>query len=197
MIPDFQNFTLEHCKRLVLEYQKTKDVETFRILLAKFDLYILYVINKFKMRYNYLRGEDPQELYHTGIIGFQKGLLSLTPELDPFFVLLNIKDCVRTELKQTYSYKSKELSYEVLPEIISNDDTERDFDVKLLCDYISDSSDFSDRERKLLILRFKDGKEVKEIAKELGCSEINVYKRLESLVQRVKVLFSDSFKDFY
>ena len=197
MIPDFQNFTLEHCKRLVLEYQKTKDVETFRILLAKFDLYILYVINKFKMQYTYLRGEDPQDLYHTGIIGFQKGLLSLKPELDPFFVLLNIKDYVRLELKQTYSYKSKELGYEILPEIVSNDDTERDLDVKLLFDYISTSNDFSEREKRLLTLRFKYGKEVKEIAKELGCSDINVYKRLESIIQRVKVLFSDSFKDFY
>ena len=117
MIPDFQNFTPDHCKELILKFQETRDPEILSILLAKFDRYILYVIYEMRKQVFYLQNEEMQDLYHTGILGFIKGINAFKPHLDSFFIILVIKAYIKSELKQFYSYKDREMSYENIPEI--------------------------------------------------------------------------------
>ena len=122
MIPDFQNFTLDHCKELIIRYQDNGDTEAANLLLARFDRYILYVVYEMKKKTPYLQGEEPQELYHTGVLGFYKGIAAFKRHLKPFFVILVIKAYIKSELKQVYSYKNREAGYEVFPEATSSEE---------------------------------------------------------------------------
>jgi hypothetical protein len=78
MIEDFQNWSFQRCKELALEYQKNKDKTLFCSLLARFDRYILHCIHSIRKKLPRVRGEEMQELYHTGIVGFEKGLFGTT-----------------------------------------------------------------------------------------------------------------------
>ena len=84
------------------------------------------------------------------------------------------------------------MSYENIPEISSIEEVERDLDLKLLFDFIKESKDLTDEKRELLTLRFREGKSVREIAQKLNCLEVTVYKRLERVIKKLKVLFVDS-----
>lgn len=189
MIPDFQNFTLEHCRDLIVTYQETNDPKIFSTLLARFDRYILYVIYEMKKKTPYLQGEDPQDLYHTGILGFHKGICAFKTHLKPFFIILVIKAYIKSELKQFYSYKNREAGYEILPEVASTEELERDLDLKLLFDFIQDSEDLTTEEKQIITLRFKEDKSVKEICETLDCLSVTLYKKLERIMHKLKQVF--------
>jgi RNA polymerase sigma factor (sigma-70 family) len=191
MIPDFQNWTPEHCKEIIVEYQETKNPELLAILLARFDRYILYVIYEMRKKSPYLWDEEVQDLYHTGILGFHKGILAFKPHLKSFFIILVIKAYVKSELKQFYSYKNRETVCEELPTVADFGDTERQLDANLLFDFVEKSEDLLDREKELLKLRFKEGKTVEDIAQIVGLAEITIYHRLERVVKKLKKLFPD------
>lgn len=192
MIPDFQNFTLDHCKDLIVKFQETNDPSISSILLARFDRYILYVIYEMRKKTPYLQSEEPQDLYQTGVVGFYKGISAFKTHLKPFFVILVIKAYIKSELKQTYSYKNREAGYEVLPEVASTEETGRELDSKLLFEFIEGSSEFSAEEKVLITLRFKEDQSVKEISKTLNCLSTTVYKKLERIMLKLKQLFPES-----
>ena len=192
MIPDFINFTLDHCKKLILGYQETKDTDIFNILLARFDRYILYVVHEMRKSYPYLRNEEMQDLYHTGILGFHEGLCSFKSSSESIFILAVLKVNIKAELSKFYSYKDKEKGCDVLPDVPVIEEPEKDLELRLLFDFIGHSKDLNEKEKKLLTLRYKEGKTVREISGILGKLEVTVYKRLSRVVKRLKVLLMDS-----
>ena len=191
MIPDFINFTLDHCKKLILEYQETRDTDLFNILLARFDRYILYVVHNMRKSYSYLRNEEMQDLYHTGILGFHKGICAFKSSSESFFVPLVIKLYIKSELGEFYSYKDKEKGCDVLPDVPAIEETEKDLELRLLFDFIEKSKDLNEKEKMLLNLRYKEGKTVREISGILGKLEVTIYKRLSRVVKRLKILLMD------
>lgn len=193
---DFQNFSLEHCKELILEYQKTNNPKTFNILLARFDNYILFMIRNYKRYTSFLYSEDLQELYHTGIIGFHKGVLSFKEHLPVRFITLRLASYIVSELRQTYRYKIKEnvnifemdeLNREIWDKLypcpISKYNTEV---IRLSCELIMSSNILNNEEKELLTMRYFDNLTYHEIAEKLKVSYNVVYRSLEDTINKLQ-----------
>lgn len=191
MIQDFTNFTLKKIKQMIADYQKKQDPETFSLLLAKFDKYILYVIYEMKKSYPYLENERMKELYHTGILGFCKGINAFKLYLDVSMILLVIKAYIKSELKQTYEYKSKEMNCS-LPFISVDPDVSLvNKDAFLLKEIIFSSDLITDREKEIIRLRFFEGLDVKDIAKKLETKDITMFKQLSKLLIKIKNIVTE------
>jgi RNA polymerase sigma factor (sigma-70 family) len=145
-----------------------------------------------RKNYPYLRNEEMQDLYHTGILGFHKGICAIKPTLESFFIVLVLKMHIKSELSLFYSYKDKEKGCDVLPDVPITEETEKELELKLLFDFIEKSKDLNEKEKKLLNLRYREGKTVREISGILGRLEVTIYKRLSRVVKRLKVLLMDS-----
>ena len=193
MIPDFINFNLEKCKELIAKYQKDKDADSFNILLAKFDRYILYVIYEMKKSYPYLQNEDMQELYHTGILGFSKGITAFKLHLDVSMIILVIKAYIKSEIKQTYAYKNKELSCNLSFASSLIADPLAELNNILVKEKIFSSSELTDDEKEMIHLRFFEGKDVKDIAQKQGVKPTTMFKRMSKLLVRVKKIVGKNF----
>ena len=183
---DFHNWSLERCKEEVLSYQQTKEAKYFHNLLARFDRYILYVLYEMRKTNFYLRNEEMQELYHTGILGFHKGLCAFKPHLDPFFLILVIKAYIKSEVKQTYSYKSRESGIESVPVLFEESEIARELDIFMLFELLETSLEFTPRDRQLVHMRFKEDKSVEVIAEHFDITEIAVYKQLGKIIDKLK-----------
>jgi len=194
MILDFQNFSLEKCKELVKRYQETDDPETFRLLLARFDRYILYVLYQLKKNYSYLKNEEMQELYHTGILGFNKGIKAFKLHLHVSLLLLVIKAYIKSEIKQTYSYKNKEIYGGVIPLVTNNlEKNENKLFAFIIKESLFSSNKLNNGEKELLKLRYGDDLTIKEISKKLGMRPITLYKKYERLVVKMKsIIFKET-----
>ena len=193
MIPDFINFNLAKCKELIAKYQKDKDADSFNILLAKFDRYILYVIYEMKKSYPYLQNEDMQELYHTGILGFSKGITAFKLHLDVSMIILVIKAYIKSEIKQTYAYKNKELSCNLSFASSLIADPLAELNNILVKEKIFSSSELTDDEKEMIHLRFFEGKDVKDIAQKQGVKPTTMFKRMSKLLVRVKKIVGENF----
>lgn len=196
-VEDFQNWTLEKCKDVVIEYQQTKKAEIFHNLLARFDRYILHTIYEMRKKTPYLWGEELQELYHTGILGLHKGILAFKNHLPPFFLVLVIKAYIKAELKQAYSYKMRESRVESF--IVQEQEEEtisKELDVYALFNLLENSMEFSAKDKKVILMRYKDGLTVEEIATKLSLPEVNIYKNIQRVVKRLKIKLDSELKNF-
>ena len=195
-IVDFQNWSLHTCKENVIKYQETQSTELFHQLLARFDKYILYVIYEMRKRTPYLWNEEMQELYHTGILGFHKGIMAFKHHLDPFFLILVIKAYIKSELRQMYSYKRRECTCEHFPVIFEEEDITNELDIFALFELLGTSLEFKPRDKEVMIMRFKQNKSVEEIAKHYSLTEIAIYKSLAKIMKKLKKTFREELKRF-
>jgi RNA polymerase sigma factor (sigma-70 family) len=149
-----------------------------------------------RRRTPYLWGEEMQELYHTGILGFHKGISAFKHHLDPCFIILVIKAYVKAEMKQTYSYKRRESGSESIPVLFEESEIARELDIFMLFQLLETSIAFSERDKEVITLRYKEDKSVDAIAKHFGVTEIAVYKNIERVVKRLKRTFDSELKRF-
>jgi RNA polymerase sigma factor (sigma-70 family) len=194
MLEDFTNFSLEKIKKLIANYQITKNTKSLDLLLARFDKYILYVLYDLKRRYSYLFTEEMEELYQTGVLGFYKGIRAFKLHLDPSMILLVIKAYIKCEIKQTYAYKNKEITGNIAPLLTTIDPFSTDKGDFLFRDTLFSSKEFSDEEKEMIRMRFFEGYEVKDIAKKLNKSAPTTFKQLNRLLIRVMALVTEEEK---
>lgn len=186
MIQDFTNYDLKKIKEMIANYQKTKNPDIFNLLLAKFDRYILYVLYEMKKSYAYLKNEEMQELYHTGILGFSRGVKAFKLYLDVSMILLVIKAYIKAEVKQTYAYKNKEMNCNLPFVCVSPDISLMNKDAFLLREIIFSSDLLTDREKEMIKLRFFEELDVKDIAKKLDMVVPTLFKQLNRLMVKIK-----------
>jgi RNA polymerase sigma factor (sigma-70 family) len=191
MIEDFINFSQEKCKRLILEYQQTKEERIFHLLLAKYDRYILKVIFEFQRKCPSLRIEKLQELYHTGIIGFSKSLRSFKEKSDSKYICNHIKCYVISELRNEYiKTESDRKILEELRRRQSNQEPENhewDLSVKMMLE----SKSLSKRDRRVLKYRYVDGLKLVAIGKKMNCHHTTIMDYLKKALKNLKKIAID------
>jgi len=192
MIPDFTNLSLEKCKELVLGYQKTKDPNIFNLLLARFDKYLIYLIYNYNKYVTFLKGEVPQDLYHTSIIGFSKAITVFKEDLPARMLVLRIGSYVVSELKQTYSYKIKEILFDEgeLNNGIDNF-TSPSYEYNKEINNISvnlilSSPILNDCERELLKMKYYEGFTYHEICVKTKLCYSVVFKRVQTALKKIR-----------
>jgi hypothetical protein len=196
LIDDFQNFSLEKCKKLILKYQETKDSEIFYSLLAHFDKYLIFLIYKYNKYVSFLRNEPIQDLYHISILGFLKGILSLKKTLPAEKLILRIGSYVVSELKQNYIYKIKE-NIPIFEEGIINNDISKIFYVKGYQEYnkqlaeisisiILSTSILEKEEKELIILKYINNYTYSEIAKKKNLSYNKTFRLIEGAIIKLQ-----------
>ena len=189
---DFINFTPEHCKRLMIEYQETRDYEIFHTLLAKYDRFILSVIYKFQRKCWSLQEEELQDLYHTGIVGFVKAITSMKETTEAKFILNHIKAYVVRELKMAYLPNHPEPSIEDnILHILPPDNTE-DFQREVTAHMLIESGVITKRERQLLNLYYFEGLSVRKIGKRYRTCHSVIVDRLKKIRHKLRMLINSS-----
>lgn len=188
MIEDFTNLTIEKCKELVLEYQKTRDPKIFSLLIAKFDIFIMYCIRKYRKCVWFVRGESLQELYHVSILGIHKGILTFHKEDSPSSLLWRIKNYLMEELRQEYSYKIKESPEEIGGDILQNKVMEeyKKYREKLFVSTLMNSSILTDYEKELIKLRYLEELTVEEVSKKIGHAYSTTWIHLDQILKKIK-----------
>jgi len=146
-----------------------------------------------KKSYPYLQNEDMQELYHTGILGFSKGITAFKLHLDVSMIILVIKAYIKSEIKQTYAYKNKELSCNLSFASSLIADPLAELNNILVKEKIFSSSELTDDEKEMIHLRFFEGKDVKDIAQKQGVKPTTMFKRMSKLLIRVKKIVGENF----
>jgi RNA polymerase sigma factor (sigma-70 family) len=192
MIPDFTNLTVEKCKEIALEYQKTRNPELFNLLLAKLDTFIVYCIKKYKKYVWFVRDETMQELYHTALIGVHKGVLTFHEEDNPSSLLWRIKNYLMEELRQEYNYKIEEkegLEDEKGEKHFFQNKAIEEFDKhqkKLFISTLMYSHIINEYEKKLLRLRYLEELTIEEVSKEIGHVYSTTWIHLDLVIKKLK-----------
>ena len=196
MLEDFQNWSLEKCREVMLEYRETRDPKTFNILLARFDKYILYLINNYRRQTKFLAGEDPQELYHIGILGFYRCLLSGNTTTSAKYLLLRISSYVVTELRRRHIHKVREkLNSNSIEDI--QEENQVDFQERavenhesylntLSADLLLEALCLTKHESRLLRLKYYEGKTFRQVAREVGLAYSTVYIHITKALAKLK-----------
>jgi len=183
MLEDFTNYSLKKIKDLIVDYRENNNVASLNLLLARFDLYILYVLYDLKKRYSYLQDEEITELYQTGVLGFYNGIKAFKLHLNPQMVLLVIKAYIKAEIKQTYAYKDKEINGAFMA---PKKNLSINTDELLLKESIFSSEELTDREKEIIRLRFFEGLDVKDVAKKLNDDTTRIFNQLARLMKKLK-----------
>lgn len=198
MIYDFENASMNNSKKLILEFQKTRDQKTFEIILGIFDTYLVYLLKKFKSRYRVLRYENDQELYHISIIGFYDGISKLHSDWREDKILLWIGSYVKMHLLKEYKYKNREVPLEETESFPTNDksyqnkskfESIRKFDKSLEClnlKSLINEKFLNKKELELIELKYYKGMSIKDIAIYLGRSSAAIFKRHQKLCEKIR-----------
>ncbi len=105
--------TNEVLRDLISEYQKTVDPEMFARILQRIDRLVYRVIHQLRSMYRYLRNEDINDLYQTGITGVYKSLLRIpvdeNPEKIPAWLVSYIKSEILSSFPKPHSVSASQL----------------------------------------------------------------------------------------
>src|SRR5665213_1276875 len=97
---DWVNWTPDHCKRKIHEYQRTKNEKTFDLLLAKYDKYLVSLAWDFKSR---VQNIDLEDLYHSAVLGFGTAISRFKTQAPSSLIIAVIKAYVKEELEQKFT----------------------------------------------------------------------------------------------
>lgn len=194
MIEDYRNFNPEKCRDLIRTYQKNKDTYTRDLLLAKYDRYLLYILHRLRRDWTYLRNEHLQDLYHTSVLGFYKAIGAYNCDLKPEMILLVVQSYVKSEFKQVYRHKTREICMTDLPAGIEEDIQDRCNDISnprvaLDVKFILSSDSLTGKERDALIGAYLLGYSASELSNRMGASPKRIRKRLYEGLRKLKLVF--------
>lgn len=191
MIEDFINFSQEKCKTLIMEYQTTKEKRVFHLLLAKYDRYILKVIYEFQRKCPSLRSESLQELYHSGVIGFARGIKAFKPTTEARYICNHIKAYIKSEIRKQYiETKSDRKILEALRFQAEHEQKGGNFTLPFLM--LIESKYLNARDKKVLKLKYVDELTTTEIGKILKCHRTTVSGYLKQAVKKLKSAAKDN-----
>jgi RNA polymerase sigma factor (sigma-70 family) len=193
MIEDFINYTQPRCKELILKYQVDLDPGIFRILLAKYDRYILKVIYDYKKKYQFLSAESMQELYHTGIIGFSKCLVSFTSSIKPHNICPHIRSYVISEIKQHYfkkdgAVKAENIVRDQVGERSLVDSSLDEMLSRISIEMILEHKKLTRKEKRLIKLRYIKQYTIIDVAKKTKIHHTTVMQQLKKIIQKIRKL---------
>lgn len=178
-IDDFINWTPKHCKRIIHEWQITKDERLFSLLLAKYDRYLIKISWGFHKKI----GVTLEDLYHSSIIGFGIAMTKFEHDDGAGMIMAVITSYVKREIESRYITRkpneSKELQVAQLNPVNSADIL--DSQMIMNSDYLSSS------DKKLLSLRFEEGMSFKKIGEHLGICTRAASKRVLKVLERIRV----------
>lgn len=193
-----KDYSIVECKNLILEYQSTRNEETFKLILLKLDKYLLYLIHKFRSRYPHLKREEMQELYHIAVLGLHQGVLSLPKNWFPEKIFLWVGSYIKAAFKRSFNYKRHEFSLE--QKIVQSNENRDEYisylenarekydsnlnqiNLKLIL-----SSDILNKEEKKYIeLKYYKNFTLEDMSKELNLSKGAICKKLQKIIQKLR-----------
>jgi len=180
------NMSMSQCKKLFLEYQKTRDKKLFELILLKYDRFIIFSVHKFKKSHFCLIGEDLQDLYQVSILGFYKAILSVRRHHNVEKLNFRISSYIKKELRMAYDYKKKKFKGNVIWDQDPSDRFEQDLR-SISMNLIINTMSLSERERQMLKLRFIEEKTYKEIGKVFSLTPMGVSKSLEKTIKKLRI----------
>jgi RNA polymerase sigma factor (sigma-70 family) len=187
------NLNLKQCKKLILEYQKTKDKKLFEVILIKYDRFIIFLVHRFRKSHYCLADEGLQDLYQVSILGFYKGILSIKKHHHLDKINFRISSYIKRELRTAYDYKGKvfsgSLNWDKDPiENFAGDLSE------LSANLIINAEGFTEEDKELLRMRFLETKSLSSIGEKIGISAMGVSKRITKLILNLKKRFEKGRK---
>jgi RNA polymerase sigma factor (sigma-70 family) len=176
---DFTSWTPEHCKRIIHEYQHTKNKELFNLLLARYDKYLVKLAWHYQKHFISVPLED---LYHSAIVGFGEFLVQFKQQAPSRLIMAVIKAYVKTEIEARYRSKQE---YEI-SNFKSNNEDEHSLDDIMDAHSILGSSFLSEKEKNLLMLRFEENMTFREVGKKFGITEQGAWQRFKKIVGKIR-----------
>ncbi len=181
MDDDFINWTPEHCKTNIHEWQKTKDEELFSLLLAKYDRFLVKLAWNF---YDKFCGRvSLEDLYHTAIIGFGKAISHFKQHTLARLIMAEIKAYVKSEIEARYK---SELTLNPVG-LMADSGDEINLEARLNADFIMNSDFLSKEDKELLEMKFYQRMTFKEIGQTFGITEQGAsqrYRRIRSEIRK-------------
>lgn len=95
--------TSEVLKDLVTEYQKTSDPVVFSQILLRTDRLVYWTVHQMRRRFWYLRYENMNDLYQTGVVGVYKAALKIPDTEDPKKIPSWFVSYIRNEVLTSFS----------------------------------------------------------------------------------------------
>ena len=111
----------EVLKDLVTQYQRTIDPEVFEKILRRVDRLVYRVAHQLRRipYYHYLRSENINDLYQTGVVGIYKAILKIpageNPEKIPAWFVAYIKNEILTSFPRPHSVHLSQLEEVWIP----------------------------------------------------------------------------------
>lgn len=182
------NLSLKQCKKLILEYQKTRDGKLFEVILLKYDRFIIFLVHKFKKSHYCLMDEELQDLYQVSVLGFYKGILSIKKYHRLDKINFRISSYIKRELRTAYDYKTKTFD----SRLVWDRDPIEEFSQEqseLSANLIINAKGFTEDDKNLLKMRFLELKTLSFIGNQIGITAMGVSKRIAKLVSTLKKRF--------
>lgn len=184
---EFEGLTLVDCLPLIAKYRDTRDAKIFSTLLAKFDMLLLRSVYQLRKKYEQIRDEELQELYHLAIIGMSKALLKIPRHEVPRKIPMWICAYVEAAIVKAYRYKLRDNEYLVAEPY---EDVERS-KVKTLAEFsrfvahvdIEDLLNYSllsEREVNCIRRILLDKESYQSVADSFKVSDVSIWKWLKS-----------------
>jgi len=194
MFEDFINWTPEKCKKLILEYQQTKNKDLFSLLLARYDRYLVNLVWKFRKNYSFLANESGAELYQIAVVAFAKFLEKFKKKASSQLIIPVIKAYVKAAFFSAYNYKRYEYNSEVNPSVFGffQDENDKDkeevenLENRLAVHFLLKSQVLTKKEKALLKMRFIKGLTLRQIARKRHKSKVFVHKRIKKCLTKLK-----------
>jgi len=180
------NMNMNQCKKLFLEYQKTRDKKLFELILLKYDRFIIFSVRKFKKSHYCLIGEDLQDLYQVSILGFYKAILSVRRHHRVDKLNFRISSYIKKELRMAYDYKKKKFSGDVIWDKDPTDKFEKDLQ-GISMNLIINTMILSEKERQIIKMRFVEERTYKEIGKVFSMTPIGVSKNIARTIEKLRM----------
>lgn len=173
-------------KELVVRYQQTNDPVIFAKILKRMDRLLLNTVYKFAKQNEHLRKIDARELYHTAIVGMGYAIRTSKENETGDKIVIRILEYIEHQFKRFYP-KPKEpgvpppVEYEYREERL--DDV---IDAHELFPRWLKQGVISEKDYKLLLGKFGEGKTFKVMAAELGMRPITAKVHVRRILKKLR-----------
>jgi len=178
---------------LVVRYQETRDPILFAKILAHVDLLLCHVVHKLKRRNIYLETIEFMDLYQTSIVGLHDALLSAKMYKPNEKIIPRIISYAKSNIRKVYGYSPKEyaiasvFTYEKDAHFDINQDLEELYDV---LKWLYSKEMLSDRDLKMINLRFVKQKTYREIGEIFGVRPQTIHYKIKQIVKKIRIQYN-------
>ena len=182
---------------LVFRFVYNRDASTFVEILKKVDKLLLYTIYKIRKTRPYLKNVELQDLYQTSILGLHAALLKVKESDSGSKIIYKITRYVANEIikenKGTQTHKVvTPLEIVIDDKLIDDIPVYSNLELEFIRERFSkliEEDIIGFEEFEMLIMHFVNDMTYKDIAKQLGYSNITVSKKIRDILIRLKYEF--------